>query len=181
MELAGRLGLDLGESPALVWVTEFPLVEYDETEGRLNAVHHPFTAPMDEDLYMLEDEPLKVRSRAYDLVLNGSEIGGGSVRIHTRELQDRVFRVLGIPMEEARARFGFFLEALRYGAPPHAGIALGLDRLAAIMTGAGSIREVIAFPKTQRATCPLTDAPAAVDPEQLEELGLMPSPKIADQ
>ncbi len=181
VELARRLEPDLGDVPAFVWVTEFPLVEYDEAEGRLNAVHHPFTAPMEEDLHMLEEDPLKVRARAYDLVLNGSEIGGGSVRIHTRELQDRIFGVLGIPREEAQARFGFFLEALRYGAPPHAGIALGLDRLAAIMSGAGSIRDVIAFPKTQRATCPLTDAPGGVDPEQLEELGLMLSPKIADQ
>ncbi|MCF8063099.1 MAG: aspartate--tRNA ligase [Deltaproteobacteria bacterium] len=171
LHLARRLGLVKDDEPSFVWVTEFPLLEHDE-EGRLAAVHHPFTSPMEEDLPRLADEPEAVRARAYDLVLNGSEIGGGSVRIHTRELQDEMFRVLGITTEEAEAKFGFFLEALRYGAPPHAGMALGFDRLVAVMTGAESIREVIAFPKTQRATCPLTGAPSRVDERQLEELGL---------
>jgi aspartyl-tRNA synthetase len=172
LDLARRLELVQDRDPAFVWVTEFPLLEYDEDEGRLTAVHHPFTAPLEEDMPLLDTEPEKARARAYDLVLNGSEIGGGSVRIHRRDLQDRMFRVLGISQEEAQVKFGFFLEALRYGAPPHAGMALGFDRLVTIMAGAESIREVIAFPKTQRATCPLTDAPSPVDERQLEELGL---------
>lgn len=172
LELARRLRLVRNEAPAFVWITEFPLLEFDEEEGRLAAVHHPFTSPMEEDMALLDTEPEKARARAYDLVLNGSEIGGGSVRIHTRGLQDRMFRVLGISKEEADKKFGFFLEALKYGAPPHAGMALGFDRLAAIMAGAESIREVIAFPKTQRATCPLTDAPSRVGERQLSELGL---------
>ncbi len=178
LHLARRLGLVRNDEPAFVWVTEFPLLEPDdEEEGRLTAVHHPFTAPLVEDLPRLADEPEAVRARAYDLVLNGSEIGGGSVRIHTRELQDEMFRILGITTEEAEAKFGFFLEALRYGAPPHAGMALGFDRLVAVMTGAESIREVIAFPKTQRATCPLTGAPSRVDERQLEDLGLSVRPE----
>lgn len=177
LHLARRLGLVPEDEPAFVWVTEFPLLEYDEEEGRLAAVHHPFTSPVEEDLPRLAEEPGSVRARAYDLVLNGSEIGGGSVRIHTRELQDQLFRILGISTEEAEAKFGFFLEALRYGAPPHAGMALGFDRLVAVMTGAESIREVIAFPKTQRATCPLTGAPSRVDERQLRELGISLHPE----
>jgi aspartyl-tRNA synthetase len=176
LHLARRLGLVRDDEPAFVWVTEFPLLEHDEEEGRLAAVHHPFTSPVEEDLPRLVDEPEAVRARAYDLVLNGSEIGGGSVRIHTRERQDQLFRVLGISTEEAEAKFGFLLEGLKYGAPPHAGMALGFDRLVAIMTGAESIREVIAFPKTQRATCPLTGAPSRVDERQLRELGLSLEP-----
>ncbi|MGM0663121.1 MAG: aspartate--tRNA ligase [Thermodesulfobacteriota bacterium] len=172
LHLARRLDLFQEGGTSFVWVTGFPLFEYNEEEDRLDAVHHPFTSPLEEDLPRLGTEPLAVRARAYDLVLNGSEIGGGSVRIHTRDLQDRIFRVLGISPEEAGAKFGFFLEALQYGAPPHAGMALGFDRLVAIMAGAESIREVIAFPKTQRATCPLTGAPSQVDEGQLEELGL---------
>jgi len=162
---------------AFVWITQFPLFEYDETEGRLAAVHHPFTSPMEEDVDFLADAPEQVRARAYDLVLNGSEIGGGSIRIHTVSLQERIFRTLGIPPEEARLKFGFLLEALRYGAPPHGGMALGLDRLVAIMTGVPSIREVIAFPKTTSAACLMTDAPSPVDPEQLRELGLFLQPE----
>jgi len=177
LHLGRRLGLVRDDEPAFVWVTEFPLLEHDEEEGRLAAVHHPFTSPVEEDLPRLADEPEAVRARAYDLVLNGSEIGGGSVRIHTRERQDQLFRVLGISTEEAEAKFGFFLEGLKYGAPPHAGMALGFDRLVAIMTGAESIREVIAFPKTQRATCPLTGAPSRVDERQLRELGLSLEPE----
>ena len=179
LELARKLELVQDQEPAFVWVTEFPLLEFDEEEGRLTAVHHPFTAPLEEDLPLVDTEPEKARARAYDLVLNGSEIGGGSVRIHRRDLQDRMFRVLGISPEEAEVKFGFFLEALRYGAPPHAGMALGFDRLVAIMAGAESIREVIAFPKTQRATCPLTDAPSRVEERQLEELGLAHRPGVS--
>jgi len=172
VEVAKRLNLVKEDDYAFVWVTKFPLLEYNETEGRLEAVHHPFTSPMDEDLSLLHDHPERVKARSYDLVLNGSEIGGGSVRIHNISVQEEIFKILGISREEADLKFGFFLEALKYGAPPHAGIALGFDRLVAIMTGVESIREIIAFPKTQRATCPLTDAPSEVDEEQLRELAL---------
>ncbi|MBN2063134.1 MAG: aspartate--tRNA ligase [Deltaproteobacteria bacterium] len=172
LELARRLGLIEDNEHAFLWITGFPLFEYNEKEGRLDAVHHPFTAPLEEDIHLLTNEPEKMRSRAYDLVLNGVEIGGGSVRIHNIDLQEKIFRILGIPSEEAERKFGFFLEALRYGAPPHAGMAIGFDRMVAIMSGVESIREVIAFPKTQSATCPLTDAPSAVDEDQMMELGL---------
>jgi len=172
LELGRRLGLTKAGDYAFVWVTRFPLLEYNEEEKRLESVHHPFTSPLEEDMPMLEAHPDKVRARAYDIVLNGSEIGGGSVRIHNLGVQEKVFRLLGIPREEAELKFGFFLEALRYGAPPHAGIALGFDRLVAIMTGVDSIREIIAFPKTASATCLLTDAPSRVDQRQLEELGI---------
>jgi len=172
LELARKLNLMKKEDYALVWVTRFPLLELNEEEGRLESVHHPFTSPLEEDLPLLQDQPEKVRARAYDIVLNGSEIGGGSVRIHNPELQETLFKILGISREEANLKFGFFLEALKYGAPPHAGIALGFDRLAAILTGAESIREVIAFPKTQTASCLMSDAPSRVDKKQLDELGL---------
>jgi aspartyl-tRNA synthetase len=172
LEVARRLGLMKKGEYAFLWVTRFPLLEHNQTEGRLEAVHHPFTAPMDEDLSLLKEHPEKVRARSYDLVLNGVEIGGGSVRIHTISLQEEIFKILGISREEADLKFGFFLEALRYGAPPHAGIALGFDRLVAIMTGVESIREVIIFPKTLSATCPLTNAPSRVSEEQLKELAL---------
>jgi aspartyl-tRNA synthetase len=177
LEVAKRLSLIKSDAFSFVWVTRFPLFEYDETEGRLSAVHHPFTSPLDEDVPLLRTDPEKARARAYDIVLNGSEIGGGSVRIHNTLLQDEIFRILGISREEADMKFGFFLEALKYGAPPHAGIALGFDRLVAILTGAESIREVIAFPKTQTASCPLTEAPSSVDSRQLEELGLSLLPR----
>ncbi len=157
---------------ALCWVTEFPLFEYNEDAGRLEAVHHPFTAPREDDMDLLEGRPQDVRARAYDLVLNGVEIGGGSIRIHDPEVQQRIFSILGISNQEAQSKFGFLLEALRYGAPPHGGVAFGLDRLSALLIGAASIREVIAFPKTTTAQCLLTNAPAAVGIEQLEELGL---------
>jgi aspartyl-tRNA synthetase len=147
-------------------------VEYDTEERRYVSVHHPFTAPLEEDLALLTKEPLKVRSKAYDLVLNGVEIGGGSIRIHHVDLQKQVLGLLGIGPETAEAQFGFFLEALGYGAPPHGGIAFGIDRLAMILSGARSLREVIAFPKSQRAVCLLTDAPSTVDPKQLKELGI---------
>jgi aspartyl-tRNA synthetase len=155
-----------------VWVVDFPLFEYDAKDGRYYSMHHPFTSPVEEDLPLLDTDPSKVRARAYDMVLNGSEIGGGSIRIHRQDIQSTVFRHLDIGPEEAREKFGFLLDALQYGAPPHGGIAFGLDRIMMLLTNASSIRDVIAFPKTQKATCLLTDAPSAVDPTQLAELGL---------
>ncbi len=179
-EVLGKVRLHLGpkitpprpDQYEFTWVDQFPLVEYRTEEGRYGAVHHPFTAPLEEDLPRLETSPETVRSRAYDLVLNGSEIGGGSIRIHQRTLQERVFKVLNISSEEAEEKFGFLLEALELGAPPHGGIAFGLDRLVMLMTGAASLREVIAFPKTQKAVCLLTNAPSTVDRIQLNELGI---------
>jgi aspartyl-tRNA synthetase len=153
-------------------VTDFPLAEWNEDENRWDPLHHPFTAPKGEDLHLMDSDPGSVRSRAYDLVCNGTEMGGGSVRIHNIELQRRVFRMLGIEEEEAHEKFDFLLNALRYGAPPHGGLALGLDRVVMIMTGAASLRDVIAFPKTQKGTCPLTSAPSVVDDRQLAELDL---------
>ncbi len=153
-----------------LWVTDFPLLEWDENEKRFAAMHHPFTSPCEADLPLLQSDPKKARARAYDLVLNGSEIGGGSIRIHRKEIQEQMFSVLGMDREEAGNRFGFLLEALEYGAPPHGGIALGLDRIAMILSGAQSIRDVIAFPKTQKATCLMTGAPSKVDQKQLREL-----------
>jgi aspartyl-tRNA synthetase len=154
----------------LLWVHDFPLLDYDEEEKRHMAVHHPFTMPKDEDVGLLDTEPLKAKAKAYDIVLNGNEIGGGSLRIYNTELQRKIFDVIGLSEEDADKKFGFFLDALKYGAPPHGGIALGLDRLAMLMLGTESIRDVIAFPKTQKGTCPLTDAPAFVEDEQLREL-----------
>jgi len=156
----------------LVWLTDFPLLEYDDIENRYEALHHPFTSPKDEDLELLQDNPEKVRSRAYDIVLNGVELGGGSIRIHRKDVQEAIFVKLGIEPAEAKDKFGFLLEALEYGAPPHGGIALGLDRLIMLLAEAESIRDVIAFPKTQKGVCPLTEAPAPVDIQQLLELGI---------
>jgi aspartyl-tRNA synthetase len=172
LEVARRLHLIPADRFSFLWVTRFPLLEYNETEGRLEAVHHPFTAPAEEDLPLLLREPTRVRARAYDLVLNGTEIGGGSIRIHNPDLQQELFGLLGISPREAEAKFGFLIEALKYGAPPHGGMAIGFDRLVAIMTGSKSLREVIAFPKTTSATCTMTDAPSRVDEGQLRELAL---------
>ncbi|MFA4991349.1 MAG: aspartate--tRNA ligase, partial [Candidatus Omnitrophota bacterium] len=155
-----------------LWVTSFPLFRYNEEEKKWDMEHHPFTYPVEEDIDLIESAPEKVRSRAYDLVINGVEIASGSIRIHRRDLQEKIFKRIGLGMDEAKERFGFLLEAFSYGAPPHGGIALGLDRLIAIMCGSESIRDVIAFPKTQKAGCPLTDAPSPVDGRQLKELGI---------
>ncbi|MFQ5780841.1 MAG: aspartate--tRNA ligase [Nitrospiria bacterium] len=168
--LAKRLNLIDPNIYKPVWVTDFPLLEYDETEKRNVARHHPFTAPMDEDLNRLSTDPLQVRAKAYDLVLNGIEIGGGSIRIHKKDIQMKMFDLLGIKKEAAESKFGFLLEAFQYGAPPHGGIAFGFDRIAAILVGADSIRDVIAFPKTQKGLCLMTDAPSQVAPRQLKEL-----------
>jgi len=160
------------EKYALLWVTDFPLLEWSGEDGRWYSMHHPFTSPLDEDVDKLESDPGSVRAKAYDLVLNGSEIGGGSIRIHSAEMQARLFRRLGISEEEAKLRFGFFLEALEYGTPPHGGIALGLDRIIQALANESSIRDVIAFPKTATAVDLMADAPSTVDPKQLRELHL---------
>jgi aspartyl-tRNA synthetase len=170
--LAREHGLVPAGRHEFLWVRDFPLVEWSEEEGRFQGTHHPFTAPDPRDVDRLESDPGSVRSRSYDVVLDGNELGGGSIRIHDAAMQQRVFDVLGIGAEEARARFGFFLDALRYGAPPHGGIALGLDRIVMLMAGAESLRDVIAFPKTTSSFCMMTEAPSAVDERQLRELGL---------
>ena len=179
LEIARRLDLIKPGSWNFLWVVDFPMFEYDENEKRYAAMHHPFTSPREEDLERLESDPGAVKARAYDLVLNGTEIGGGSIRIHRRDIQQRVFHLLGLTEEKARERFGFFLDALEYGTPPHGGIALGFDRIIALMAGESSIREVIAFPKTASAVDLMCEAPAGVDPEQLNELGLeIKKPKL---
>lgn len=170
--LGQKLGLASKDNYQFTWVTEFPLLEWDGEQRRHLAVHHPFTAPLEEDIPLLDIDPGKARAQAYDLVLNGSEIGGGSIRIHDQSVQSRMFELLGIGAEEAQEKFGFLLEALNFGAPPHGGIAFGLDRLMMILTGSDSIRDVIAFPKTQKAMCLLSDAPNLVDDKQLQELGV---------
>jgi len=170
LELGKRLNLIDTSKYDLLWVTEFPLLEYSQEEKRYVAKHHPFTSPMDEDIALLDSEPWKARSKAYDMVLNGNEIGGGSIRIHSTELQQKMFEVLGFSKEDACERFGFLLKAFEYGAPPHGGMAYGLDRLLMILAGLSTIRDVIAFPKIQNASCPLTEAPSPVDEKQLREL-----------
>jgi len=170
--LGKKLGLIQENTFSFVWVTRFPLLEYDENEKRYQALHHPFTAPLEEDYDLLEKDPLSVRSRAYDLVLNGSEIGGGSIRIHQKKLQERVFAALGMDRKTYEEKFGFLLSALDSGAPPHGGIAFGFDRLVMILCGQSSIRDVIPFPKTQKAACLLTNAPSEAGKTQLDELSL---------
>ena len=171
-KLARDLKLYDEESFEFVWIVDFPLLEWDEDEKRYDSLHHPFTSPAQEDLGKLETDPANIRSQAYDIVVNGSEIGGGSIRIHDPKVQRKVFDLLNISKEQAQQRFGFFLKALEYGAPPHGGIAIGLDRLIMLLTGTDNIRDVIAFPKTQRGQCLLTDAPSEVDQKQLDELNL---------
>ena len=172
VRLAEKLRLIDPDALAFTWITEFPLFEYSETEGRYMATHHPFTSPVAEDIPLIETDRGRVRARAYDLVLNGSEIGGGSIRIHRPDVQSMIFKALGLGDDEVRTKFGFFLEALQYGTPPHGGIAFGLDRLIMIMAGAESIRDVIAFPKTLKAACLMSDAPSEVSADQLRELSL---------
>ncbi|MDH3317832.1 MAG: aspartate--tRNA ligase, partial [Gammaproteobacteria bacterium] len=173
--LRSRLGQDLKrieEGWRPLWVVDFPMFEWNLDEKRWDPLHHPFTSPDTDDLKRIEEKPGELLSRAYDMVLNGAEIGGGSVRIHRQDVQAAVFRVLGIGAEEAEQKFGFLLRALQYGCPPHGGIAFGLDRIAALMSGATSIREVIAFPKTQTASDPLTGAPSPAEEKALRELGI---------
>lgn len=170
LELAHRFNFINEDKLGLLWVTEFPLLEFDEEEGRYVAVHHPFTSPMDEDIKFLDVKPEKVRAKAYDIVLNGYELGGGSIRIHDSELQEKMFKLLGFSKEQAWNKFGFLLEAFKYGTPPHGGIALGIDRLIMMLTNTDNIKDVVAFPKTQNATCLMTDAPSFTDEKQLAEL-----------
>jgi aspartyl-tRNA synthetase len=170
--LGERLGLIEEGKWAFCWVTDFPLMEWDEDDKRYYSLHHPFTSPVPEDEHLMDTDPSKVRARAYDLVLNGTEVGGGSIRIHDSELQNKVFKALAISEEEAKGKFGFLLEALSFGAPPHGGIAFGLDRLCMFLCNVQGIRDVIAFPKTQKGSCLMTEAPSGVDEKQLRELGL---------
>ena len=170
LEIAKKLDLIPEDVFAMTWITEFPLFEYDEEDDRYVAKHHPFTHPVEEDLELLQSEPEKVKAKAYDIVINGDEIGGGSIRINNAELQQQMFKALGLSEEEAETKFGFLLEAFKYGVPPHGGIAFGFDRLTMLLTGTDNIRDVIAFPKTQKASCLLTGAPSEVTNEQLEEV-----------
>jgi aspartyl-tRNA synthetase len=170
--LAGELGLVKPGQMSFSWVVDFPMFARDDETGGWAAMHHPFTAPRDQDRHLLATDPAAVRAKAYDLVINGSEAGGGTIRIHDQQLQQQVFRLLGIDEAQAKERFGFLLDALQYGAPPHGGIALGIDRVVMIFGHLESIRDCIAFPKTQRATDMMTGAPGEVDPKQLRELGI---------
>lgn len=171
-EIAGRMGLLDDKEYKLLWVVDFPLFEKDDETGELKAMHHPFTSPKPEDIPMLDSAPEKVKANAYDIVLNGVELGGGSIRIHDRELQSKMFDILGLTKEECEEKFGFLIEAFKYGAPPHGGLAYGLDRLVMLLLGEPSIREVMAFPKNQNAQCLVSEAPAPVDKAQLDELGI---------
>ena len=172
LELAKQLELTDKKDFRFLWITEFPLLEWSDEQNRYTAMHHPFTMPMEEDLPLIDTDPGKVRAKAYDIVLNGNEIGGGSIRIHQDDIQEKMFEVLGFTKEKAYEQFGFLLDAFKYGVPPHAGLAYGLDRLVMLMGGLDSIREVIAFPKVKDASCLMTEAPGVVDEKQLEELGL---------
>ena len=172
LELSKMLELTRPDDFRFLWITEFPMLEWDEEENRFVAVHHPFTAPMDEDLELLDTNPGAVRAKAYDIVLNGYELGGGSIRIHRRDIQQKMFELLGFTQEDAQERFGFLLDAFKYGVPPHGGLAFGLDRIIMLMSNAPSIRDVIAFPKVKDASCPMTDAPNVVDQKQLDELAI---------
>jgi aspartyl-tRNA synthetase len=177
----GILRLEMGRELKLLderafrflWVTDFPLMDYDAGDRRYVSLHHPFTAPREEDVHLLESDPGAVRAKAYDIVLNGTEVGGGSLRIHDSALQAKIFKVLSLSDEEAKERFGFFLEALQYGTPPHGGIALGLDRIVMILAGEQSIRDVIAFPKTASATDLMSGSPSPVRDEQIKDLGVV--------
>ena len=172
LELAKQMDIIPEGKWNFLWITEFPQFEWSDEQGRFLAMHHPFTMPMDEDLDYIESDPGRVRAKAYDIVLNGSEIGGGSVRIHQADVQERMLKALGFTTEAAHEQFGFLLDAFKYGVPPHAGLAYGLDRLVMHMTGEDNIREVIAFPKVKDASCLMTEAPTAVDAKQLEELSI---------
>ena len=172
VELAKQLELLDKNEFRFVWITEFPLLEWSEEQNRYVAMHHPFTMPMEEDLPLIDSDPGKVRAKAYDIVLNGNEIGGGSVRIFQDDIQEKMFEVLGFTKEQAYSQFGFLLDAFKYGVPPHAGLAYGLDRLVMLMAKQDSIRDVIAFPKVKDASCLMTEAPSVVDVKQLNELGL---------
>ena len=172
LELARQQGLLKKDDFKFLWVTEFPLLEYSEEENRYVAMHHPFTMPMEEDWHLIDTDPGAVRAKAYDIVLNGTELGGGSVRIHQSDIQSKMFEVLGFTPERAKEQFGFLLEAFKYGVPPHAGLAYGMDRVAMLMVGADSIRDVIAFPKVKDASCLMTEAPGPVEEKQLKELGI---------
>ena len=172
LELARQLDLLRKDDFKFLWVTEFPLLEYSEEQGRFVAMHHPFTMPMEEDLELIDANPGAVRAKAYDIVLNGTEMGGGSIRIHQSDIQSKMFEVLGFTEEQAKDQFGFLLDAFKYGVPPHAGLAYGLDRMVMLMVGADSIRDVIAFPKVKDASCLMTEAPSPVDVKQLQELGI---------
>ncbi|MCI8576741.1 MAG: aspartate--tRNA ligase [Lachnospiraceae bacterium] len=181
LELARQLDLLKNDEFCFLWVTEFPLLEYSEEQDRYVAMHHPFTMPMEEDWHLIDSDPGAVRAKAYDIVLNGTELGGGSVRIHQSDIQSKMFEVLGFTPEKAQEQFGFLLEAFKYGVPPHAGLAYGLDRVVMLMGGCDNIREVIAFPKVKDASCLMTEAPTPVDVKQLEELGIEVSGKEGQQ
>ena len=180
-EIAKRLGLLDPSDYKLLWITEFPLLEYSEEDGRYYAMHHPFTMPMEEDLQYVDTDPGKIRAKAYDIVINGTEAGGGSVRIHDAEIQSKMFDLLGMSHEEANEKFGFLLEAFQYGVPPHAGMAFGLDRLTMLMLGIDDIRDVIAFPKIQNASELMTKCPAKPDDKALSELGIAVVDEEADE
>lgn len=180
-EVAGKLGLLDNKCYNLLWVVDFPLYEFSEEEGRYYAMHHPFTSPRIQDIALLDTDPSKVKAQAYDIILNGTELGGGSIRIHDRKLQKKMFDVLGLSDEEANSKFGFLLDAFKYGTPPHGGLAYGLDRLAMLLSGESSIREVIAFPKNQNAICMMTGAPGFISADQLEELAIKSTAEIKDE